>query len=291
MKPASVKNLFVNLLIIMVLGLGLTLIFFYVYLPAETNHGETITVPSVVEADYADLENLLADKDLRYEVNDSIFDSRYPPLTVLRQFPKAGTKVKEGRKVFVTLNKHEVPTIPFPPFKDKSLTHVKAVMSNLDFKLGKIRVRTGPHFNLVLEIQYEGEPIEEGQLIPKGSKLDIIITDGYGRQKFNIANYFGLEFDEAEFSIKGSDLNLSPLNLPQNIDTTGKDMFVIRQDPLPGTEVTIGEYVELWLDEEIDSSFYYLLQMDTTRLKNRNIIPYLLDSIRTARENKGDSIQ
>lgn len=292
MKPATVKSLLINITIMVVSGTVLVLFFFYIYLPNKTNHGETITVPNVIEANYADLEDLLTGKDLRYEVNDSIYDSKYPPNTVLRQFPKAGANVKEGRKVFVTLNKSEVPTIQFPNFKGKSLTHVKAVMSNLDLKLGKIRRRTGPYFNLVLEVRYLGEPIEEGQEIPKGSELDIVVADGYGKQNFIIANFFGLEFDIADVLIKGQDLNLAPLNIANGIDTTDQAIYIIRQDPLPGTEVNIGEYVELWVDTKRDSAFYEMItKMDSAAIIKNGPISKIMDSLRNLKKLRLDSIQ
>src|SRR5690606_9574766 len=85
--------------------------YFYAYLPYVTNHGESITVPSVEGLPISRVEEFLAEHDLRYEVNDSSYSADYPPLTVLKQFPAAGAKVKEHRKIFVSVNRKNPPTV------------------------------------------------------------------------------------------------------------------------------------------------------------------------------------
>ena len=88
-----------HLLILMVLVLASVLFFFYVYLPTTTNHGESITVPNLEGISVEDLNEFLLKRDLRFEISDSSYSYEYPPLTVLRQFPKPGAKVKEDRKI------------------------------------------------------------------------------------------------------------------------------------------------------------------------------------------------
>ena len=256
-----------NLLVILFLGLVITIGFFYIYLPGTTNHGETITVPDLVERNMDELEEMLVGRGLRYEVNDSAYDSKYPPFTILQQYPAAGSKVKEGRKIFLSVNRQSVPMISFPDglfHGEKSLTHVKAVLTNLDVEIDRILVRNGPFFNLVLEARYEGEPIEDGQMIPKGSSVVVVVSNGYGKTVFDMPMFWGRPYDEVDVTRKGMDLNMEPLIISPGIDTTGQELIVIRQKPDPGTEVRLGEMITLWVDIELDSSYYFELYPDTT---------------------------
>ena len=66
------------------------IIYFYMYLPSVTNHGETITVPDVEGMKLEKLEEFLVTRNLRYEVSDSSYSDEHPPLTVLKQYPFAG---------------------------------------------------------------------------------------------------------------------------------------------------------------------------------------------------------
>src|SRR5690348_6295692 len=83
----------------------IAVIYFFIYLPNLTNHGETITVPNIEGMGLSQLEEFLVTKDLRYEVSDSSYSAEYPALTVLKQYPHAGAKVKEGRKIFISINR------------------------------------------------------------------------------------------------------------------------------------------------------------------------------------------
>src|SRR6185295_18060431 len=88
--------------------------YFYIYLPSTTNHGEEVTVPNLTGLNVVQLEAILAPFQLRYEVGDSSYSADHPPLTVLQQFPKPGHKVKENRKIYVSINRSSTPTLPVP---------------------------------------------------------------------------------------------------------------------------------------------------------------------------------
>src|SRR5699024_195337 len=66
-------KLLINLAIVLAVTVALVLGFFYIYLPATTNHGETITVPDLKGMTYDQLEQFLTSRNLRYEVTDSSF--------------------------------------------------------------------------------------------------------------------------------------------------------------------------------------------------------------------------
>ena len=101
------------------IGVLLILFFFYVYLPTTTNHGESITVPDLEGVNVEDLDRFLLERDLRFEVlEDSGFSTDYPPHTVLKQFPLPNSKVKENRKIYITLNSTNPPEVRMPDLVD-----------------------------------------------------------------------------------------------------------------------------------------------------------------------------
>ena len=58
-----------------------------------------------------DIKDFIEKKDLRYEVSDSAFEIGKPPLTVIAQYPKAGVKVKENRKIYITITSKMPPIV------------------------------------------------------------------------------------------------------------------------------------------------------------------------------------
>ena len=117
-KADTLGGLFLHLALAATLLIVLCVLYFYAYLPHVTNHGESITVPSVEGLPITKVEGFLESHDLRYEVNDSSYSADYPPLTVLKQYPAAGAKVKENRKIFVSVNRRNPPTVKMPDLID-----------------------------------------------------------------------------------------------------------------------------------------------------------------------------
>src|SRR6188508_1766370 len=108
----------------------LMILYFYVYLPAITNHGETITVPNIDGMKLEQLEEFLVTRNLRYEVNDSSYTEKYPPLTVLKQYPSAGSEVKENRVIYISLNRIIPPIVPMPNLVDGSLINAEVQLKS-----------------------------------------------------------------------------------------------------------------------------------------------------------------
>ena len=63
-------------------------------------------------------------------------------------------------------------------------------------------------FNAVLKMYSNGDSISSGQLIDKGSKIDLEVGNGFGNQVFESPNLIGMDLDEAKFTIIGSGLKL-----------------------------------------------------------------------------------
>lgn len=218
---------------------------FYAYLPHVTNHGESITVPSVEGLPITKVEEFLADHDLRYEVNDSSYSADYPPLTVLKQYPAAGAKVKENRKIFVSVNRKNPPTVKMPNLIDGSLTNAEAVLRGSELKRGKIRLVRGPFLNVVKEMQIDGNKVVPGVLVPKGTMVDLVVMDG-GSNKLPTPNVLGFTYEDAKVNILGSNLNIGDVNLLG--DTTGG--VILKQVPTPGEVIMVGDVVDVWIGQE-----------------------------------------
>ena len=245
-RSDTIGHIVKHLAFIGLAGFALLLVFFYFYLPLVTSHGESITVPDIVGLGYDDLEEFLTDRDLRFEINsDSGYSSEYPPLSVLKQYPESGQKVKENRKIFLTLNAVNPPEVRMPNLVDGSLKNAEMVLESYGLIRGEIIYEPDPARNAVLDQLFEGESIEEGSPIPKGSMIDLVVGDGIGRQIFEMPDAVGLEIEEARILMLGSSLNLGEIysvDAEEEIPGT-----VIKQSPESGEMVKIGRSVDLWV--------------------------------------------
>lgn len=247
-KGDSVKDLLKHIGVVFGIVAFFCIIYFYIYLPNVTNHGETVEVPELKGIKIDDLEKFLKDHKLRYTVNDSSYSDSLPPLTVLRQYPTAGAKVKQNRAILITLNRVAPPTLPMPDLTG-SYDNAKAVLKSNELKLGRVWYEPSPFKNWVTEFRYAGKPIEPGTRLAKGSVIDLIIGDGNGPADFTIGNLVGDSYETAIEKLAGWNLHLGKVELAEGADTTGVKPFVFRQEPLAGDSVRVGDPVNLWLAE------------------------------------------
>ena len=241
----TLGGILITLLLALIIIVVLIVIFFFSYLPRATNKGETITVPNIEGMQINQLESFLGSKDLRFEVNDSSYSSEQPPLAVLKQYPHAGAKVKEGRKIFISVNRINPPTVPVPNLVDGSIVNAEAVLRSNELKRGRIELVRGA-FNVVREMKYKGAHIEPNVRVPKGSVIDLVVMDGHGGA-FPVDDLVGSECDEANFYIRGTDL------IPEFVlveDTVGSKAVVLKQKPAGGEIVKSGDIVKVWIGKE-----------------------------------------
>jgi len=246
-KDNSVEALLKHLGIVVGILMFFSIIYFYIYLPNVTNHGEFVVVPDLKGIKLEELPDFLEKHKLRFSVNDSAYTDTLPPLTVLRQFPGVGSNVKENRIVYISLNRVSPPTLPMPDLTDGSLANAKAVLKSNELKLGHLYYEPSPFKNLVREFRFHGKPIAAGTRIPKGSMIDLVVGDGFGPADFTIGNVVGDAYETALRKLSSWNLHLGNVEIMQDADTTGTTPYVFKQHPLSGDSVRVGDPVDLWL--------------------------------------------
>ena len=243
----SFFDLLIHIGIITALLVALFLAFFFVYLPFTTNHGQTITVPDVTRLSLDEMQNLLDDRDLRYEVSDCTFVAGAQPLTVIQQYPRANSKVKEGRKIYLTITKRVAPMVQMPNLVSLTLRSAQLNLKSLDLVSGPPIYVPDVAKNSVLRQLYNGKEITAGTPIPKGAQVDLEVGDGLGSTMFEIPNVVGLPLDEAEAAIRGSNLKVGT---KISVEDPEKEVgTVVRQRPeaRSGERIRVGETMDLWI--------------------------------------------
>lgn len=244
----SFKKITVHIALIIGIVLLITVIFLKIYLPSYTNHGQTVTVPDLEGFEYSELQSYLSSRDLNFEVTlDSGFNAELKPLTVLKQIPKPGNKVKSGRKIYVTLNSKNAPMIKMPNLVNSLLKNAQEILGNIGLVRGEIIYVPDIGINVVLEQKYRGRNIPEGFEVPKGSQIDLVVGDGLGNQSLEVPNIIGLDNIDAEFLILGSGLRMGKINYVET--DTVPEGTIVRQIPPAGAIVKTGEPIDLWISE------------------------------------------
>lgn len=245
LKANSVKDIFIHLGIIVAIGIVMILTFFYIYLPVTTHHGESITVPQLEGVHLDELNEFILARDLRYEVTaDSGYSAEHPPLTVLSQNPKEGQKVKENRKIYISLNATTPPMVKMPRLVDGSLKNAQMVLESYGLVLGGIIYEPHEFQNAVLKQKANGKEIEEGEDIAKGSTINLVIGNGLGRA-FSMPDVVNNKREDAEFIIIGSGLQLGKVRTQEDDEKAAG--IVLKQYPEAGSSVRTGNKIDIWI--------------------------------------------
>lgn len=157
----------------------LVLVVVFYGLNALTQNNEHIEVPDFETLSLQEIPAIVERFELRYEVLDSAkFNPSYPPFAVIEQSPKAGSEVKRGRKIYFTLNPSGYRKLSVPNVIQITKRNAETRLTAVGFSLGKITYRDNIGRDMVLEMRFEGEKIEPGMVLPKTSKIDLVLGNG-----------------------------------------------------------------------------------------------------------------
>ena len=103
-KYLTSRVFFVQVLIAFAIIVVLAYLFMH-WLTFTTEHGQEVTVPDLSKLSEQQVEDKLDELNLEYVFLDSVdYRKEYPKHTVVEQDPVAGSKVKEGRKIYIKVN-------------------------------------------------------------------------------------------------------------------------------------------------------------------------------------------
>jgi beta-lactam-binding protein with PASTA domain len=246
-KMDSVGDLIKHVLISSGILAIIIITYFYVYLPNETNHGDKMIVPDLLGISSVRLDSALESYALRFEISDTAFSDEYMPLDVIRQFPHPGSLVKPDRKIFLTVNRLNPPTLPLPNLEEQSLINAQAIIKSNELKVGRIIYMPSPFSDLVLEMQIDGIKVDSGMRVVKGTTIDLMVGDGAGPNDLEVGSYIGYDLKNALILIAAKNLHQGDIIIPDDVDTTGIDVIVFKQKPNPGDSVRVGHPIDLWI--------------------------------------------
>lgn len=168
------KPFFVHLAII-----GCTILFLFFItikaLSSYTSHGEFVLVPNFKDKFISELPSFIQDKNINYQIIDSIYDPKEKPGIVIRQDPEYNSKVKHNRTIYLYVTGLVPPKIEMPKLIDRSERQARLILSSYGLKIGKVTEKSADCNGCIISQLYNGNEIEAGKPIKKGSVINLII--------------------------------------------------------------------------------------------------------------------
>ena len=169
-----IKQLFISVVVFALITL-ISIIFLFFY-TGQTNY---IKVPDLYGLNISEVEKIMSKKKLNFEVSDSIFyDPAISPNTVVSQTPFKDKEVKKNRKIYLTINPSDFSNVIFPDLIQLTKRAAISQINALDLEMGSIEYVDNIGKDVVLEVKFNDSIIKSGQLIPKKSKIDLVLGNG-----------------------------------------------------------------------------------------------------------------
>jgi len=273
----SLKNFILSKLFLKNLGYATIIavggvLILLIWMNFYTRHGQARPVPNFVGLTMEQTIKLAKKSRLRYQIIDSIYTSAVPRGCIAEQNPKPGFKVKKWRNVVLTINAFHPEMVAMPNLVNLPLRQAKALVESSGLEIGQLKYRPDISIDVVINQQYDGKDIMEGDSIQKESVVDLILGKGLSNQRTSVPYLLGMKLEPAKNKILISSLNLGTFVYDNSISNAADTInaFVFKQIPEFRDDATLqlGSNIYLWLT--IDPG---KLRVDTTRVVFDTIPP------------------
>lgn len=222
------------------------------WLDDYTNHGKEIIVPDLHGLNEQEAGGILAGNKLVYEIIDSIYVRGEKAGAVTEQTPEAGARVKEDRKIYLTINARSPRHVILPDLRDVSLRQAETIITSLGLKVGEYEYVPSEYRDLVQDIKYNDKIVKPGARIIVGSSVKLLVGKGLSDETTTVISLRELTLEQAIENAHAASLNIgATLYDVEPKDEKDKSLYIVyKQDPITGSEVSLGQAIKLFLTKD-----------------------------------------
>ena len=197
---------------------------------------EEIKVPNFVGSTFEKAQALAQETGLEIARGEDVYSPDQEEGKITSQNPTADSVVSPGKLITVYVSKGKkdgvVPKIVGRDYKEAS-----EYLKTFGFELGIVKTESStlPE-NVIIE-----QSVEEGSTASKGTKIDVTVSDGKGKETVKMPNLIGKTPDEANAIIDTEGLKLGDATYEETT-TTAQNLIFWQQYP-EGTELEKGTAV------------------------------------------------
>ena len=121
---------------------------------------------------------MLDRRNLKIEIADSSYVEGARPGSILEQNPEAGSFVKDGRTIYVTIRTYSTKLVKVPMLTDMSSRQSQSILTALGIKDVRIQSVPSEFRDLVTYVRCNGAALTEGSKIPVNATVTLFVGDG-----------------------------------------------------------------------------------------------------------------
>ncbi|MGM0566290.1 MAG: PASTA domain-containing protein [Bacteroidota bacterium] len=235
-----------------------------------TLNNEEYTLPNYKDLTIDELDEYRLGSELEFIIADSLYDDKEEPGTILAQNPPAGSKVKRGRNIYLTIVTETPEKIKMPNLHDLTLRQSISLLETYGLKVDKLVYEKNLAQNAVLQQVYKGDPIEPGEEIYKGSEIELVLGKGRRESEVTIPFLIGKKQKQAIRMLHKNSLNVGEQYFLDSEDTSRLRIYSTEPSSAKREKAKMGTYVDLYYRSDSNFNFFELIreiekqQADTT---------------------------
>jgi beta-lactam-binding protein with PASTA domain len=220
-----------------------------------TRHNQYKKVPDFIGIELGEVEKMATKERLRIEVLDSVYAPIYDGGVVLEQQPTAGTEVKSGRRIFVTITSHGQKTVEVPYVTGFSLRQAKNMIEVAGLEIKELRYINNIATNNILAMLNGRDTIRRDShlQLEVGSGVTLLVGRAEDAMPVEVPKIVGLSLGEAKSRLWERGLNVGKVSMDEDINLVNqRDAKVFSQLPSYSRMARLGDKVgfSITLDDE-----------------------------------------
>ncbi len=232
------------------IALGIFIVFLLVMndvvMPLYTQQGRTTKVPSIEGLTLDTAKAILTKAGLTPRVAETRPDKEYPIGEVAVQNPPAGSEVKYGRGVYMTISGGE-PLVKVPSLRGKSLRDARFTLDGTALAVGNITYQQSDEYpeNTIID-----QSIAEGTQVRNGTRIDLTVSQGRNSNKMPVPNVTLKSLTEAQKILGDSGFKVGTITYKVSTDLLPNT--VVDQMPKAGELQSVDQPVNLVVTQQSD---------------------------------------
>lgn len=203
------------------------LLFDGIIMPSLIHSKDIIKVPDLSGKNLDEGIAIVANSKLAYKISHEVYSEEFPNRTIVKQVPYAGSEVKEGRTVYLTVSKgKETVSVPYMVGLPVGVARVELLKRGLE--LGEINYDFS---ETIGKDSIMAQSINSNKYVPYGSAVNIVVSQG-SNARDPIPSLIGLWLDEVNAIIEANGFELGNINYVQSETFTPNT--IVSQFPIQG---------------------------------------------------------
>lgn len=186
--------------------------------------------------------------DLQFVVLDSVYRPGEAGGIIIVQSPKAGTKVKKARKIYLTVTSVSPEDVGMPAVQDLTLKQAVNVLERSGLQVGRLTFVQSP-YNVVLAASVDGLAVEKGDQLAMGSRVNLQVGLGDKETTSIVPFVIGKTGSKARTDIYRAGLNVGREHYGGVSDKATAVVVKMEPDYTGVSRYPYGTSVDLWYQD------------------------------------------